>query len=65
MGKATEISNRLASEPLTAAEIRARRTANELRNGNVIAMPDGTLRRKGFPSEAPQVVQVAPRATWD
>lgn len=65
MGKATELDDRLATQLLTPAEIKARKTAAEVSDDDVIATLDGKLVKRSTPVEAPRPVVRAPQQTWD
>lgn len=64
MGKGTELDKRLRARPLTAAEIAAKRSIAEMRDGDLVATLDGEFVKR-TPQTAPRVVRQAPRQTWD
>jgi hypothetical protein len=53
MGKATELDDRLSTQLLTPAEIRARKAASEISDDDVVATLDGKL-IKHAPAEVPR-----------
>lgn len=65
MGKATELDDYLDTHPLTSAESRERRQAEEISDPDIEVTLDGGLVKHPRPAVAPRVIQKPQRATWD
>jgi hypothetical protein len=65
MGKATDLDNFLETHPLTRAETRQRRTAEEIGDPDIEVTADGDLVKRPQPAAAPKVIQERQTATWD
>jgi len=65
MGQATDLDNFLDTHPLTQAESRERRTAEEIGDPDIEVTPDGDLVKRPQPAAAPRVIHKRQTATWD
>jgi hypothetical protein len=64
MGKASELVDRLSSQPLTPLEVKARKAAAEISDDDIVVTSDGKL-EKPTPSGVPRMVQQVPAPKWD
>ncbi len=65
MGKATELDDYLETHPLTPAEIRQRRLAEQIGDAGIEATLEGDLVKRPHHAAAPRIVQQTPARTWD
>jgi predicted Zn-dependent protease len=65
MGKASALDDYLETHPLTPAEIKLRRAAEQISDPDIEVTLDGGLIKRTTPAAAPTVVQQAPDRTWD
>ncbi len=65
MGKASALDDYLETHPLTPAEIKHRRAAEQISDADIEVTLDGGLVKRPQPAAAPTVVQQTPSRTWD